>query len=51
VTALQQWTTSEWLLRQQARGETPTFALAHDLIKLRDAHQRRALLAMRWMDE
>jgi aminoglycoside phosphotransferase len=50
VTTLQQWTISEWLLRQQERGETPTFALAQDLVNLRDVHKRRALRAMRWMD-
>lgn len=49
VTTLQQWTISEWLMRQQAEGETPTFALARDLMKLRDVHKRRALRAMSWM--
>jgi aminoglycoside phosphotransferase (APT) family kinase protein len=51
VTALQQWVISEWLVRQGEEGNTPTFALARHLIKLRDVHQRRALQAMRWMDE
>ena len=49
LAALQQWTISEWLLRRQERGETQTFALARDLISLRDVHRRRAIRAMNWM--
>lgn len=46
VAPLQQWAASEWLVYRQSEGRTPTFALAHDLIGLRDVHRRRAETAM-----
>jgi aminoglycoside phosphotransferase (APT) family kinase protein len=50
VAPLQQWAISEWLVQQEADGHPLSFALAHDLIALRDVHRRRAQLAMRWLD-
>ncbi len=50
VAPLQQWALSEWLVQHQAAGELPEFALAYDLVALRDEHRRRAEMAMDWLD-
>jgi aminoglycoside phosphotransferase (APT) family kinase protein len=50
VAPLQQWTISEWVVREQAEGHSLTFALAEDLVALRDVHRRRALSALGWLD-
>ncbi|NDJ52709.1 MAG: phosphotransferase [Chloroflexi bacterium] len=47
VAPLQQWTISEWLVHQGEVGESMSFALAEDLIDLRDVHRRRAERALR----
>ena len=50
VSCLQQWAISEWLVRAEELGQSHSFSLAHDLIALRDVHQKRAELAMRALD-
>jgi aminoglycoside phosphotransferase (APT) family kinase protein len=51
VVPLQQWIVSEWLVKLQAEGRAPTFALAQDLIELRDVHRRRAEMALQRLEE
>ncbi len=46
VAALQQWTISEWVVKQQTGGHSPAFAMAQTLVDLRDVHRRRALVAL-----
>jgi aminoglycoside phosphotransferase (APT) family kinase protein len=46
VAPLQQWTISEWLVKEQAAGRFPTYALGQDLISLRDVHRQRARTAL-----
>lgn len=46
---LQQWTVSEWLVQRQQRGDALGFALAQELIDLRDAHRDRAAMALQWL--
>ncbi len=47
---LQQWAIAEWLVQRSQEEATPGFALARDLITLRDVHRHRAQLAMQWLE-
>ncbi len=48
---LQQWMVAEWLMKEQAEGRAPGFAMAQELIELRDVHRRRAQMAMDWLNQ
>ena len=51
VAPLQHWTIAEWLIKQRDEGKAPTFALAQDLIEMRDVHRHRTEMALQWLDE
>ncbi len=50
VAPLQQWAIAEWLVKQAAAGRAPTFAMAQELIDLRDVHRRRAQMAVNGLE-
>jgi aminoglycoside phosphotransferase len=50
VAPLQQWAISEWLVQQEAAGQSLSFALARDLVAQRDVHRNRAQLALDRLD-